>query len=111
MVNITQSVPVFRYPYKIALVEPLAPLFPGVPYPVTVTLKDHYGDPLENPRTLRIIAYYNGDPTDGRQTVRVSVDDSGSATLYLDIPEDALELTLEVIMGGNLSNLFWKCIN
>ncbi|XP_055639167.1 thioester-containing protein 1 allele R1-like [Toxorhynchites rutilus septentrionalis] len=93
-VNITQTIPVFLYPYKISVVKPLPALHPGVPYAVQFSIKDHYGDTPVNPKSLEITAYYGGEEANGTDTFKQSLTKQGATSLYMNPPRDCTELTL-----------------
>lgn len=94
--NITQSIPVFRYPYKITIVEPVPPLHPGMPYSVQIAVRGHYGETLENHKKLYITVRYEGNGTNTGKTIKQSLDKHGLASLYLYPPQALLRLSIEV---------------
>ncbi|XP_055632694.1 thioester-containing protein 1 allele R1-like [Toxorhynchites rutilus septentrionalis] len=95
-VNIIRSIPVFLYPYRISLVDPLPPLHPGMPYPVQIMVKNHYDEAPVDHKILNVTVRYEGNDTSTSKTSKHSLDRHGLVSLYLDPPLTIHRLTLEV---------------
>ncbi|XP_058449538.1 thioester-containing protein 1 allele S3-like [Malaya genurostris] len=94
--NITQSIPVFLYPYNISAVASTPQFRPGVPFLVQIVVADHYGQPVAEEKNIEVHVAYEGEGYSEDQTLVESLNGRGKAALVLQPPErsDRLEISV-----------------
>ncbi|XP_058818752.1 thioester-containing protein 1 allele R1-like [Topomyia yanbarensis] len=94
-VSITQAIPVYEHPYKISLIKS-TPLFrPGLPFPVDVSIMDHYGKPSSSENNAEITIRYEGNNLEEETTISEPVS-NGIASLVLNPPANAYLMEIKV---------------
>ncbi|XP_058819998.1 thioester-containing protein 1 allele R1-like isoform X2 [Topomyia yanbarensis] len=94
--NITQSIPVFLYPYNISAVVTTPQFRPGVPYPLQIVVKDHYGKPVADGKNINVLVAYEGDGYSEDIALVETLSERGIATFVLQPPENSDRLGISV---------------
>ncbi|XP_058456962.1 thioester-containing protein 1 allele S3-like [Malaya genurostris] len=95
-----QIIPVFKFPYKISLMKVMPHFMPSVPFPVEISLKDHYGKAVKDADYAEVTVRYKGktllDESDFVERFDEKFDKYGIASLILRPPLYATRLEIKV---------------
>ncbi|XP_058828442.1 thioester-containing protein 1 allele S3-like [Topomyia yanbarensis] len=99
-VNHEQTIPVFKFPYKISLMKVMPRFTPCVPFPVEISLKDHYGKVVKNAEFAEVTVRYEGsnllDESNFVERFDERFDKYGIASLILRPPLNASRIEIKV---------------
>lgn len=101
-INITEQIPIYRFPYTVTT-QLSSPAFrPGVPYRVSLVVKDHLGKPPrpDKPQNIVVKAEFELPIDSNIATIDADLDESGVASVVLDTPSDANRLTITATYDG-----------
>lgn len=98
-INITEKIPIYRLPYTVTTVLSSPAFRPGVPYPVSLVVKDHLGKPPRSgkPSTIEVKAEFELPVDSVFRNLDVNLDESGVASFVLETPTDAEQLKITAI--------------
>lgn len=95
-INITEKIPIYRSPYTITTRLSSPAFRPGVPYQVTLVVKDHLGKPPrpDKPTAIEVKAEFELHVDSVVQSVDAALDERGEASFVLNAPSGAHQLKL-----------------
>lgn len=95
-IKITEKIPIYRLPYTITTLLSSPAFRPGLPYPVSLVVKDHLGKPPRpgQPSTIQVKAEFELPRDTDTQNVEANLDESGIASFDLSAPSDAYQLKI-----------------
>ncbi|XP_065088827.1 thioester-containing protein 1 allele S3-like isoform X2 [Ochlerotatus camptorhynchus] len=97
-INITEKIPIYRLPYTVTTLLSSPAFRPGVPYPVSLVVKDHLGKPpsMDKPSTIEVKAEFELPVDSEFQNLDVELEE-GVANFVLEAPSNAQLLKITAI--------------
>ncbi|XP_058448417.1 thioester-containing protein 1 allele S3-like isoform X2 [Malaya genurostris] len=93
--NVSQAIPIYEHPYKISVIKS-TPLFrPGLPFPIDVSVMDHYDSPPSSDNDAVIAIRFEGNDLEEEFTLTEPVR-NGLASLVLNPPAKAYLMEIGV---------------